>query len=291
MAAACPSDLKLGAQIGRGSYGSVFAAMYGDRCVAVKAVPTEDSAEGDALKGELQAEIKMLKECDSQWIVRYFGCLAKGGLLWICMEHCSGGSVSDILRATGAPMLEDEIAMVAAATVSGLHYLHETRQLLHRDIKAGNILLSTTDGGGVKLCDLGVSASVASHTKRSTVIGTPLWMSPELIESGAYGTSTDIWSLGITLLEMAEINPPHHEVHPNPDPPHTNLLPTCRTPPPTPSLWPRPRDSTAPPRPVGEPHPDPNPQTLTLAGEPHNPRALPHHEPPAAPPQGRGAVV
>ena len=217
MAAACPSDLKLGAQIGRGSYGSVFAAMYGDRCVAVKAVPTEDSAEGDALKGELQAEIKMLKECDSQWIVRYFGCLAKGGMLWICMEHCSGGSVSDILRATGAPMLEDEIAMVAAATVSGLHYLHETRQLLHRDIKAGNILLSTTDGGGVKLCDLGVSASVASHTKRSTVIGTPLWMSPELIESGAYGTSTDIWSLGITLLEMAEINPPHHEVHPNPD--------------------------------------------------------------------------
>ena len=272
MIAACPSDLKLGEQIGRGSYGSVFTAMYGDRRVAVKAVPTEDSAEGDALKGELQAEIKMLKECDSQWIVRYFGCLAKGGMLWICMEHCSGGSVSDILRATGAPMLEDEIAMVAAATVSGLHYLHETRQILHRDIKAGNILLSTTDGGGVKLCDLGVSASVASHTKRSTVIGTPLWMSPELIESGAYGTSTDIWSLGITLLEMAEINPPHHEVHlnpdpnpprhevhPNPDPPHTNLHPTCRTPPPTPSLWPRPRDSTAPPRPVGEPHPDPNP--------------------------------
>ena len=111
-------------------------------------------------------------------------------------------------------MLEDEIAMVAAATVSGLHYLHKTRQILHRDIKAGNILLSTSDGGGVKLCDLGVSASVASHTKRSTVIGTPLWMSPELIESGAYGTSTDIWSLGITLLEMAEINPPHHEVHP-----------------------------------------------------------------------------
>ena len=145
---------------------------------------------------------------------------------------------------------------------SGLQYLHETKKILHRDIKApqrsaaslthalrtrarhapaalqahpvcsgsslprvahkpsqcpigdtqaGNILLSTTDGGGVKLCDLGVSASVASHTKRSTVIGTPLWMSPELIESGAYGTSTDVWSLGITMLEMAEVNPPHHE--------------------------------------------------------------------------------
>ena len=88
------------------------------------------------------------------------------------------------------------------------------RHILHRDIKAGNILLSTSGGGGVKLCDLGVSASISNHTKRSTVIGTPLWMSPELIESGSYGTSTDVWSLGITIIEMAEINPPHHQVNP-----------------------------------------------------------------------------
>ena len=242
---ACPSVLTLGEQIGRGSYGSVFTAMYGDRRVAVKAVPTEDSAEGAALKGELQAEIKMLKKCDdSQWIVRYFGCLSKGGMLWIIMEHCSGGSVSDVLRATGAPMLEDEIAMVAAATVSGLHYLHGTRQILHRDIKAGNILLSTAEGGGVKLCDFGVSASVASHTKRSTVIGTPLWMSPELIESGAYGSSTDIWSLGITLLEMAEMNPPHHEAHS-----------TCSPPPPPPPARARARARARAPAPAPAPAP------------------------------------
>lgn len=89
-------ELALGDQIGRGSYGSVYTATYGDRHVAVKAVPLEDSTEDDGLHKELQQEIKMLKECDSQWIVRYFGCLAKGRVLWIVMEHCEGGSVSDV---------------------------------------------------------------------------------------------------------------------------------------------------------------------------------------------------
>lgn len=184
----------------------------------------------------------MLQGCDSEWIVRYYGCLQKARTLWIAMElwcahrvyrillslspslsfaltlslsrsdtsHTCGracrsdGSISDVLRLTAAPLLEDEIAAVAAAVVRGLVYLHGDRRILHRDIKCGNVLLSGSAGGGIKLCDLGVSASVANHTKRSTVIGTPLWMSPELIESGSYGTPTDVWSLGITTIEMAE---------------------------------------------------------------------------------------
>lgn len=210
---------------------------------AVKAVPIEMGPDGKNLVDDLQREIKMLKGCDSEWIVRYYGCLEKKGTLWIAMElwcapararlfsgsiHtslvlslslsalslsrtlargracCSDGSVSDVLRLTAAPLLEDEIAAVAAAVVRGLVYLHGDRRILHRDIKCGNVLLSGSAGGGIKLCDLGVSASVANHTKRSTVIGTPLWMSPELIESGSYGTPTDVWSLGITTIEMAE---------------------------------------------------------------------------------------
>ena len=90
------------------------------------------------------------------------------------------------------------------AIVRGLAYLHETKHIQHRDIKAGNVLLSGVSGGGVKLCDLGVSASVAHQTKRSTQIGTPLWMSPELIKEERYGTPVDIWALGITGIEMAE---------------------------------------------------------------------------------------
>lgn len=198
-----PSNITLFEQVGRGSYGSVYSAEYMGRRAAVKAVPVEAGAEGKALSAELEQEIKMLRSCDSDWIVRYYGCLQKARTLWIAMELCDG-SVADVLRLTAAPIPEDELAVVVAAVVRGLVYLHGQKAILHRDIKAGNVLLSGEGGGGIKLCDLGVSASVANHTKRSTVIGTPLWMSPELIESGAYGTPTDIWSLGITILEMAE---------------------------------------------------------------------------------------
>jgi serine/threonine protein kinase len=208
-----PSDILLLEQVGRGSYGSVFAAEYLGRRSAVKAVPVEPGPDGKSLCADLRREIQMLRTCDSEWVVRYYGCLQKGRTLWIAMELCDG-SVADVLRLTAAPMLEDEIAVVAAAVVRGLAYLHRERHILHRDIKAGNVLLSASEGGGIKLCDLGVSASVANHTKRSTVIGTPLWMSPELIESGSYGTPTDIWSLGITIIEMAERRPPHADVNP-----------------------------------------------------------------------------
>ena len=198
-----PSDILLLEQVGRGSYGSVYSAEYMGRRAAVKAVPVEPGPDGKSLCADLQREIKMLRGCDSEWIVRYYGCLQKARTLWIAMELCDG-SVADVLRLTAQPMREDEIAVVAASVVRGLAYLHQQKQILHRDIKAGNVLLSGQEGGGIKLCDLGVSASVANHTKRSTVIGTPLWMSPELIESGSYGTPTDIWSLGITIIEMAE---------------------------------------------------------------------------------------
>ena len=208
-----PSDILLLEQVGRGSYGSVFSAEYVGRRAAVKAVPVESGPDGKSLCADLQREIKMLRSCDSDWIVRYYGCLQKGHTLWIAMELCDG-SVADVLRLTAAPIPEEEIAVVVAAVVRGLVYLHEERRILHRDIKAGNVLLTGENGGGIKLCDLGVSASVANHTKRSTVIGTPLWMSPELIESGSYGTPTDIWSLGITMIEMAEQRPPHSDVNP-----------------------------------------------------------------------------
>lgn len=201
-----PSNIILSEQIGRGSYGSVFAAQFCGRRAAVKAVPVEPGPDGRSMCEDIQREIKLLKSCDTDFIVRYYGCLQKARTLWIAMELCDG-SVADVLRLTAAPLLEDEIACVSAAMVRGLAYLHQTKKILHRDIKAGNVLLSGAGGGGVKLCDLGVSASVANQTKRSTTIGTPLWMSPELISAGQdqkYGTPVDIWALGITGIEMAE---------------------------------------------------------------------------------------
>ena len=209
-----PSAIILGEQIGRGTYGRVFAAEYLGKKAAVKAVPVEPGPDGQSLCADLQREIRILKKCDSPWIVRYHGCLTKNFVLWIAMELCDG-SVADVLRVTREPLREDEIAAVVASVVRGLVHLHDERKILHRDIKAGNVLLSGGVDGGIKLCDLGVSASVANHTKRSTVIGTPLWMSPEVINAcGGYGTPTDIWSLGITAIEMAQVHAPYSDINP-----------------------------------------------------------------------------
>ena len=84
----------------------------------------------------------MLRSCSSEWVVRYFGCLQKARTLWIAMELCDG-SVADVLRVTRSPLLEDEIAVVASAIARGLAYLHQEKRILHRDVKAGNVLLTS----------------------------------------------------------------------------------------------------------------------------------------------------
>ena len=121
-----PSDITLLEQVGKGSYGSVFSAEYMGRRSAVKAVPVEPGPDGKSLCADIQREIKMLRSCDSDWIVRYYGCLQKSRTLWIAMELCDG-SVADVLRLTAAPMPEEEIAVVVAAVVRGLVYLHQVR--------------------------------------------------------------------------------------------------------------------------------------------------------------------
>ena len=237
-----PASITLHELIGRGSYGIVWSGTYNGNRSALKAVPTDDGMEE-----ELRREVAMLASCNSEWVVGFVGSAVKGHTHWIATELCSG-SVADVLRLTGQPLLAEEIAVIASAVARGLAYLHGERQVLHRDVKAGNVLITAEGGGGVKLCDLGVAASIAKAQQSGTVsaqvlfksslttrmlyprdtdqpaadlllytqvIGTPMWMSPELIESGSYGASTDVWSLGITLLEMAELAPPHAEVTPS----------------------------------------------------------------------------
>uniref|UniRef100_A0A673ABA0 Mitogen-activated protein kinase kinase kinase kinase 2 n=1 Tax=Sphaeramia orbicularis TaxID=375764 RepID=A0A673ABA0_9TELE len=159
-------------------------------------------------------EITMMKECKHKNIVAYFGSYHRNTKLWICMEYCGGGSLQDIYHVTG-PLKEKQIAFVCRETLQGLYHLHETGKM-HRDIKGANILL--TERGDVKLADFGVAAEIsASVAKRKSFIGTPYWMAPEVAaveKKGGYNHLCDIWAVGITAIELAELQPPMFDLHP-----------------------------------------------------------------------------
>eukprot|EP00667_Euglena_gracilis_P019962 EG_transcript_21479 len=197
--------------VGRGAYGAVWKARDTkmESYVAVKLIPFSVADQG---LDEVRREIAILKDCQHPNIVQYHGSYLAETNLWILMEFCGGGSVCDIMSTLEQPLTEPQIAIICRESLKALAYLHQKLRI-HRDVKGGNILL--TEAGEVKLADFGVSAQLVSTlSRRNTFVGTAYWMAPEVIQERSYDGRADIWSLGITCIEMAELNPPLINQHP-----------------------------------------------------------------------------
>ncbi|XP_073847033.1 sterile20-like kinase isoform X2 [Musca autumnalis] len=202
-------------ELGDGAFGKVYKAQHRETKQFAAAKMCILEAVTDL--SDHMVEIDILSEIRHPNIVELYEAFFVELKLWMLIEYCDGGALDSIMVELEKPLNEPQIAYVCKHMTEGLDFLHKNK-VIHRDLKAGNVLL--TMEGGVKLADFGVSAK-NKHTlqKHDTFIGTPYWMAPELVlcetfRDNPYDQKVDIWSLGITLIELAQMEPPNSEMSP-----------------------------------------------------------------------------
>ncbi|KAL2094799.1 hypothetical protein ACEWY4_009518 [Coilia grayii] len=211
-----PNDIwEIVGDLGDGAFGKVYKAKNKETGVlaAAKVIETKCDEELE----DYVVEIDILASCDHRYIVKLLDAFYHDSKLWIMIEFCPGGAVDATMLELDRGLLEPQIKVICRQMLEALVYLH-SKKIIHRDLKAGNVLL--TLDGDIRLADFGVSAkNTKTLQRRDSFIGTPYWMAPEVVmcetmKDAPYDYKADIWSLGITLIELAQIEPPHHELNP-----------------------------------------------------------------------------
>ncbi|KAJ7270537.1 Pkinase-domain-containing protein [Mycena rebaudengoi] len=185
-------------ELGQGNGGSVMKVQHvatgtvmAKKIVLIDAKPSE--------RKKILLELQIMHDCDSPYIISSYGAYLAEPNICICMEFMDKGSFDGIYKRIGAIDIK-VVGKVAVAVLEGLRYLYDVHRIIHRDIKPSNILCNSS--GDIKLCDFGVSGELINSIA-NTFVGTSIYMSPERIQGATYSVKSDIWSLGITLIELS----------------------------------------------------------------------------------------